>query len=70
MYVVLKGIWVYMIYVIPFGEQQSWMSEVPKIERFKKKQVPEMINFFLYCIKEMIFSSSPKGTPTTGVVEL
>ena len=22
-----------------------------------------MINFFLYCIKEMIFSSSPKGTP-------
>ena len=22
-----------------------------------------MINFFLYCIKEIIFSSSPKGTP-------
>ena len=22
-----------------------------------------MINFFLYCIKKMIFSGSPKGTP-------
>ena len=22
-----------------------------------------MINFFLYCIKKMFFSSSPKGTP-------
>ena len=22
-----------------------------------------MINFFLYCIEKMIFSSSPKGTP-------
>ena len=29
-----------------------------------------MINFFLYCIKTMSFSGSPKGTPTTGVVEL
>ena len=70
MYVVLKGIWcrsyirVYMIYVIPFGELQVWISEVPKLERFNKKTgPPEMINFFLYCIKENIFSSSPKGTP-------
>ena len=45
MYVVLKGIWVYMIYVIPFGEQQSWMSEVPKIERFKKKTGPRNDQF-------------------------
>ena len=30
---------------------------------------PEMINFFSYCIKKMIFWSSPKGTPTTGAVE-
>ena len=30
---------------------------------------PEMINFFSYCIKKMIFLSSPKGTPTTGAVE-
>ena len=29
-----------------------------------------MINFFLYGINNMIFSGSPKGTPTTGVVEL
>ena len=29
-----------------------------------------MINCFLYCIKKMSFSSSPKVTPTTGVVEL
>ena len=25
--------------------------------------------FFSYCIKKMIFLSSPKGTPTTGAVE-
>ena len=30
---------------------------------------PEMINFFSYYIKKMIFLSSPKGTPTTGAVE-
>ena len=29
-----------------------------------------MTNFFLYCIKKIRFSGSPKGTPTTGVVEL
>ena len=30
-----------------------------------------MTIFFLYCIKKMSFSGSPKGTPpTTGVVEL
>ena len=48
------------------------MSEVPKLQRFNKKTGhPEMTNFFLYCIKNMIFSGSPKGTPpTTGVVEL
>ena len=28
-----------------------------------------MINFFLFCLKKMIFSSSPKVTPTTGAVE-
>ena len=45
----------YIIYVIPFGEQQPWMSEVPKLQRFNKKQVT--------CIKKMSFSGSPKGTP-------
>ena len=29
-----------------------------------------MTSFFLYCIKKMSFSGSPKGTLTTGVVEL
>ena len=29
-----------------------------------------MINFFLYCIKKISFWGSPKGPPTTGVVEL
>ena len=44
MYVVVQGIGslscikVYILYVIPFGEQQPWMSEVPKLERFTKKK--------------------------------
>ena len=47
------------------------MSEVPQLEHFNKKNGhPEMINFFLYCIKTMSFSGSPKGTPTIGVIEL
>ena len=56
MYVVLQGIGslpcirVYIIYVIPFGEQQSWMSEVCKLERFQqKKQVPRNDQYLLYC---------------------
>ena len=44
MYVVLQGIGppscMIIIYVIPFGEQQSWMSEVRKLERFNKKTGP------------------------------
>ena len=39
------------------------MSEVPKLEHFKKNTVPEMINFFIIVFKKMIFLSSPKGTP-------
>ena len=47
------------------------MSEVPQLEHVNKKTgTPEMINFFLYYIKKNNFSGSPKGTPTTGVVEL
>ena len=40
MNVILQGIgshsciMVYIIYVSPFGEQQPWMSEDPKLERF------------------------------------
>ena len=61
MYVILKGtgslscIRVYIIYVILFGEQHPWMSEVPKTFQPKKNRSPEMINFFLYCIKKMSF---------------
>ena len=29
-----------------------------------------MISFFLYCIKKVSFWGSPKGAPTTGIVEL
>ena len=40
------------------------MSEVPKLQRFNQKnRSPEMTSFFLYCIKKMSFSGSPKGTP-------
>ena len=44
MYVVLQGIGslscIIIKYVIPFGQQQSWTSEVPKLERFNKKNAP------------------------------
>ena len=33
-----KGI--YFIYIIPFGEQQPWMSEIPQLECFNKKAGP------------------------------
>ena len=46
MYVVLQGIGspsrMIIIYIIPFGEQQSWMSEV------RKKTVPRNDHVFLY----------------------
>jgi len=57
MYIILQGtgslscIRVYIIYKIPFGEQQPWMSEVPKTFQ-QKNRSPEMINFILYCIKK------------------
>ena len=77
MNVILQGIgshsciMVYIIYVSPFGEQQPWMSEDPKLERFNQKnRSPEVINFYLYCINKKSFWRSPKGPPTTGVVEL
>ena len=49
---------------IPLGEKQPWMSEAPELEDVKKKhRSPEIINFFLLCIKKMSCSSSRKGTP-------
>ena len=38
-----------------------WSSSTRTFQQ--KKQVPEMTNFFLYCIKKMSFLGSPKGTP-------
>ena len=38
-----------------------WSSSTRTFQQ--KNRSPEMINFFLYCIKKMIFSGSPKGTP-------
>ena len=61
MYVILQGtgslscIRVYIIYVIPFGEQQPWMSEVPKTFQ-QKKQVPrnDQFLFILYLKNEFL----------------
>ena len=40
------------------------MSEVPKLQGFKKNQVPRNDRFFLNIVlKNMSFSGSPKGTP-------
>ena len=65
MYVVLQGIGspscIIVKYEIPFGEQQSWMSEVRKLERFNKKQVP----------RNEFFKLTERYLPsTTGVQEL
>ena len=39
------------------------MSEVPKLQRFNKKQVPRNDKFLFILYKKMSFSGSPKGTP-------
>ena len=47
------------------------MSEVPQLEHLNKKnRSPEMTNFFLYCIKKLVFQAHRRVPPTTGVVEL
>ena len=45
------------------------MSEVPELEHEKKHQVTRNDKFIFVLLKKMSFSSSPKVTPTTGVVE-
>ena len=74
MYVVLQGIGspscIIIIYVIPFGEQQSWMSEVRKLERFNKKTGPPKWSISSYCIKKWVFQAHRRVPPTTGVGEL
>ena len=55
---------VYIIYVIPFGRVATldvWSSSTRTFQQ--KNRSPEMTIFFLYCIKKMSFSGSPKGTP-------
>ena len=54
----------------PLGSSDPGCLKFLNWRTFQEKKSPEMINFFLYCIKKMSFSSSPKVTPTTGVVEL
>ena len=75
MYVVLQGIGspscIIIKYVIPFGEQQSWMSEVPKLERFNKKTGPPKWSIsFHIVLKKWIFQAHRRVPPTNGVGEL
>ena len=75
MYVVLQGIGptscMIIIYVIPFGEQQSWMSEVRKLERFNKKTGPPKWSISFHIVfQKIVFQAQRRVPPTTGVVEL
>ena len=72
MYVILQGtgslscIRVYIIYVIPFGEQQPWMSEVPKTFQ-QKKQVPRNDQFRFILYKKNEFLRLTEGGPPRPV---
>ena len=75
MYVVLQGIGspscMIIIYVIPFGEQQSWMSEVRKLERFNKKTAPPKWSISFHIVfKKWGFQAHRRVPPTNGVGEL
>ena len=74
MYVVLQGIGspscIIIKYVIPFGEQQSWMSEVPKLERFNKKTGPPKWSIsFHIVLKKWVFQAHRRVPPMTGVLD-
>ena len=45
------------------------MSEILELEHKKQHQVTRNDKFIFVLVKNMNFSSSPKITPTTGVVE-
>ena len=60
-----KGI--YFIYIIPFGEQQPWMSEIPQLERFNKKQVPRNDQFLFITYKNNEFLRLTEGGPPRPV---
>ena len=51
----------------PLGSSNPGCLKFLNWRTFQEKKVPWND---LYCIKQMSFLSSPKGTPTTGVVEL
>ena len=67
MYVVLQAIGspscIIIIYVIPFGQKQSWMSEVRRLERFNQKQVPRNDQFLFILYKKNEFFKLTKGYP-------
>ena len=76
MYVVLQGIGflpcirLYIIYVIPFGEQ-PWMPAVPKLESFNQKTGPPKWSISLNIVsKKWVFQAHWRVPPTTGVIEL
>ena len=66
MYVVLQGIGspscIIIKYVIPFGEQQSWMSEVRKLERFNKKTGPPKWVFQAHRRVPTLYDRCPRTT--------
>ena len=45
-----------------------WSSSTRTFQQ--KNRSPEMTNFFLYCIKKLVFQAHRRVPPTTGVVEL
>ena len=68
MHVVLQGIGsplcIIIKYVIPFGEQQYWMSEVPKLERFNKKTGPPKWSIsFHIVLKKWVFQAHRRVPP-------
>ena len=74
-YIVLQGIGspscMIIKYEIPFGEQQSWMSEVRKLNHFNKKTGPPKWSIsFQIVLKKRVFQAHRRVPPTTGVVEL
>ena len=61
MYVVLQGIGSLSCISIRNSLWQVATLDVYNVST--KNRSPKMTSFFLYCIKKMSFSGSPKGTP-------
>ena len=58
-----------IIYVIPFGEQQSWMSEVRKLVRFNKKTAPPKWSISFHIVLKNEFFKLTEGYPPRPVSE-